>query len=290
MRVAVTGTGSMVGRCAVPALEAAGHEVVPIGRTVRALLDTSAMARAMEGCDAVVNLAAQIPTGPSARWRRHWRTHVLLRTEGTARLVEAARVAGVRRVVHQSFSLVYADQGEDWITESSPVCVTPVTEPSSVAEHAVQEFTSCSRTGVVLRLGSVVGDTTMTRRSLEAVSQGRPIGVGSPEGYVHVIHSDDVGPAVDAALTLPSGLYNVGAAPVRRADLVDGYARAVGRERGQFVGPLMERWGGVRTEPQKRSLRVSSEFFTSYSGWEPSRGAFDISWFEAAGLQRALVR
>ncbi len=290
MRVAVAGAGSAVGRCAVPALEASSHEVVPFGRAVRDLLDTDAMAQVMQGCDAVINLAAQIPLGPAARWRRNWRTHALLRSEGTVRLVEAARAAGVRRIVHQSFSLVYADQGDEWINETSPVCVTAATEPSSMAEAAVQDFTSSSRTGVVMRMGIVLGDSTMTRWSLRAAAQGRPVGVGAPDGYVHVIHSDDVGPAVDAALEAPSGVYNVGALPVQRADLVDGYARAVGHDRGQYVGPLMARLGGMRVEPLARSLRVSSSRFVSSTGWEPRHEQFDLSWFEAAGMAKVAVR
>ncbi len=53
----------MVGRCAVPGLLRAGHEVVDLGTSVRDLLDVEAMASAMSGCDALVNLSAQIPVG-----------------------------------------------------------------------------------------------------------------------------------------------------------------------------------------------------------------------------------
>lgn len=282
MRVAVAGATSVVGRCAVPALEASGHELIQLGRGVRSLFDVEAMAEAMRGCDAVVNLSAQIPVGRGARWHRSWRTHDLLRSEGVRRLAEAARLAGVRRLVQQSVSFVYADQGDAWITEESPVCVTTATEPSSVGELAVQDFGSACRTGVVLRMGLVLGDSRMSRWSLQAAAQGRPIGMGDPAGFIHVIHSDDVGPAVDAALQAPSGVYNVGAEPVRRADLVDGYAAAVGRDRGQFMGPLTSRFGGSRMEPLARSLRVSSSAFAARTGWSPRRDAFDVSWLDAA--------
>ena len=290
MRVAVAGADSVVGRCAVPRLEAAGHEVVRLGRSVGSLLDVDATSSAMRGCDALVNLSAQIPVGTSARWRRAWRTHDLLRSEGVRRLVQAARAAGVRRVVQQSVSFVYADQDQDWVTEESPVCVTCATEPASEGELAVQDFASTCRVGVVLRMGLVLGDSVLSRWSLRAAAGGRPVGVGSPDGYMHVIHSDDVGSAVDAALAVASGVYNVGAEPVLRADLVAGYATAVGQERGSFVGPLMSRLGGARLEPLTRSLRVSSDRFSGATGWAPVRPTFDAGWLDAARAPQATFR
>jgi nucleoside-diphosphate-sugar epimerase len=282
MRVAVAGVDSVVGRCAVPGLEAAGHELVRLDRRVGSLLDVDATSAAMRGCDALVNLSAQIPVGSSARWERSWRTHDLLRSEGVRRLVSAARAAGVRRVVHQSVSFVYADQGPDWVTEESPVCVTCATEPASVGELAVQDYASTCRSGVVLRMGLVLGDSKLSRWSLRAAATGRPVGLGSPDGYVHVIHSDDVAGAMDAALDVPSGVYNVGAEPVLRADLVAGYAAAAGRDRATFVGPLMSRLGGKRIEPLTRSLRVSSDLFAGRTGWSPRRDVFDAAWLDAA--------
>jgi nucleoside-diphosphate-sugar epimerase len=282
MRVAVAGADSVVGRCAIPGLEAAGHEVVRLGRAVGSLLDVEATSAAMLGCDALVNLSAQIPVGPAARWGRAWRTHDILRSEGVRRLVLASRAAGVRRVVQQSVSFVYADQGDDWVTEESPVCVTSATEPASVGELVVQDFGSTCRVGVVLRMGLVIGDSVLSRWSLRAAAHGRPVGLGSPEGYVHVIHSDDVGGAVAAALNVPSGVYNVGAAPVRRGDLVAGYARAAGQEEGSFLGPMMTRLAGTRLEPLGRSLRVSSDRFAGTTGWAPGRETFDAGWLDAA--------
>ena len=287
MRVAVAGADSVVGRCALPGLEAAGHEVVRLGRGagVATLFDVDALTAAMRGCDALVNLSAQMPVGTSARRHRAWRTHDLLRSEGVRRLAAAARAAGVRRVVQQSVSFVYADQGNEWVTEESPVCVTCATEPASVGELAVQEFAeSPCRAGVVLRMGLVIGDSLLSRWTLRTVASGRPIGLGSPQGFIHVIHSDDVGGAVDAALGVPSGVYNVGAEPVRRADLVAGYAEAAGQAAGGFVSPFMTRLFGSRLEPLARSLRVSSDRFTNATGWAPRRDAFDARWLDAAWL------
>lgn len=266
-----------MGRSAVPALTGAGHDIVRLPEN-GALLDVSRMAAVMGGCDVLLNLAGQVPVGGVAGRRRAWRRHDLLRSEGVRRLVEAARVAGVRRIVHQSHSLVYADQGAEWVTEQSPLGVTPATEPAAVGEAAVQGFDGCARVGVVLRMGLVLGDSGLTRWSLRMCAQGRPIGCGDPDGYAHVIHSDDVGSAIECALTAPSGTYNVGAEPVRRAELVGAYAAAVGRSGGTFLPSWRQRWADERLEPLRRSLRVSSAQFTSATGWSPRRREVELSW------------
>ncbi|WP_148571661.1 NAD-dependent epimerase/dehydratase family protein [Nocardioides caldifontis] len=287
--MAVAGADTVVGRCALPGLRAAGHEVVALDTPPDALPDLDAAAGAMAGCDALVALPAQIPTGRRALRARSWRAHDLLRSEGVRTLTDAARRAGVRRVVLQSVSFVYADAADDWITEESPVCVTTATEPASVGELAVQRHAGTCRTGVVLRMGLVVGDSPLTRWSLRAAAAGRPVGFGDPDGYAHLIHSDDVGPAVAAALDAPSGIYNLGAEPVRRADLADRCAAAVGREGGGFLGSWATRLGRERLEPLRRSLRVSSARFSDVTGWSPRRERLDAGWFEAAGLPELVV-
>jgi len=192
--------------------------------------------------------------------------------------------------VQQSVSYVYADQGEDWVVEGSPLCVTTATEPASVGEMAVQDFSALCRVGVVLRMGLVIGASPLTQWAMRAAAHGRPIGLGSPEGFIHLLHSDDVASAVHAALGATSGVYNVGAVPVRRREFVDGCAAAVGRDHGTFLGPVSARLRGNRLEPLGRSLRVSSAHFTEVTGWTPHRDRFDVSWFDAAAAGRAVLR
>jgi nucleoside-diphosphate-sugar epimerase len=128
----------------------------------------------------------------------------------------------------------------------------------------------------------------MTRFQLRSLRHGMAIGVGSPDGWAHVVHTDDLGHAVLAALTAPSGVYNVGAEPVRRFELVAGFAAAAGRESIEFMGPLMRKVGGVRLEPLGRSLRVSSDHFTASTGWYPSRAKFDSGWFDTVPAQQVV--
>jgi nucleoside-diphosphate-sugar epimerase len=294
MRVAVVGATGVIGTSVVPALVEAGHHVVGTARTVEKArlltglgadaslvdrLEPDALADMFTGADVVCNFATHVPVGLSAVRARAWRANDWLRTEGVRRVVEAAREAGVRRVVQGSVSVLYADQGDARVTEESPLAITGATEPASVAEAHVQGYSCGSRVGVVLRLGTIVGDDPATRLRLRSAHHGYAIGLGSPDGWAHVVHSEDLGTAVLAALSVPSGIYNVGAEPVLRADLVAGFAAAAGRDRVDFVGPLMRRLGGERLEPLTRSLRVSSERFVAHSGWSPTRARFDASWF-----------
>ena len=297
MRVAVIGATGVIGRSVVPTLVAAGHDVVGLARTPdkaqllrslgagphhTSLADHDGLVAMFDGADAVCNFATHVPVGLSAVRPHAWRAHDRLRTEGVRRVVEAAREARVRRVVQESVSFLYADQGDAWVDEHSPVEITRATEPASVGECHVQEYTCGSRAGVVLRFGTIVGDDPMTRFQLRAVQHGHAIGLGSPDGWAHLVHTDDLGPAVLAALHVPSGVYNVGAEPVRRVQMVAGYSAAAGRDSIDFMGPFLRRMGGVRLEPLARSLRVSSDHFVAQSGWTPLRSHFDPSWFAEA--------
>lgn len=297
VRIVVSGGTGVIGRCAVPALVAAGHDVAVLTRRPEAaalvgqlgatpvpgdLFDVESLARAYDGADAVVNLASRMPTGYEVVRRRAWRHHDALRTTGVGNVVAAARDAGVRRVVQDSGSFLYADNGDEWITEQSALEITPATEPLAVAESQVQDYACDSRAGVILRLGWIVGDDAMTRRRLRGAARGRPIGMGRPESWTHLVHTDDLGSAVVASLVAPSGVYNVGAEPVQRHDVVAAYAAASGTDSLAFMGPVLRRLAGPRLEPMARSLRVCSDDFAAQTGWTPSRPKFEVSWLDAA--------
>jgi nucleoside-diphosphate-sugar epimerase len=303
LKVAVTGATGVIGRSAVRALVAAGHDVVGLARTpakatvletlgargVRtSISDAEGLAEMLDGCDAVCNFAAHVPVGYAGLRPGAWRENDRLRTDGVRRVVDAARTAGVRRVVQESVSFIYADNGDGWITEDSPLGINPATEPASVGEAHIQDYACRSRYGVVLRFGTIVGDDDQTRFLLRSVRHGRPVGVGLPQSWAHVVHTDDLGPAVVAALSAPSGVYNVGAEPVQRAELVQGYAEAAGRYYGDFIGPLLRRLAGSRVEPLARSLRVTSEHFVAQTGWTPRRATFDASWFDNVTVPKAV--
>lgn len=297
VKVVVSGGTGVSGRAAVRALVGAGHEVSVVARPDedaasiglvgarlerRDVFDLHDLTQAYDGADVAINLVSATPVGYATLWPNAWRLADDLRTRAVQNVAQAARAAGVRRVVQESASYVYADAGDAWITEQDPIEITPATEPVAVGESHVQEYAGGFRAGVLLRFGTVVGDDPLTRFWLKAAANGRPVGIGRPEQWSHLIHTDDLGPAVLASLTAPSGVYNVGAEPVRRGEIVEAYAKAAGAAEGAFLGPVLRRLAGPRVEPLSRSLRVSSAHFTAQTGWQPRRPTFDAAWLEAA--------
>jgi len=293
VKVFLTGATGVMGTSAAAALRAAGHEVGGLARTeakarqlagngvhpvVASLFDTDALAEAFHGYDAVCNLATHVPVGRASVLPGAWRTHDHIRTEGSQSVAQAAKRAGVFRLIQESVSCVYADGGEDWLDVDSPLMVTRATEPAAEAETHASAFACAHRVAVVLRFGTIVGDDPLTRWRLSRARAGHAIGIGDPAGWTHVVHPSDVGSAVVAALHAPGGVYNVGAEPVRRSVLTSTIASAAGQEQATYLSKALLRLGGERLEPLTRSHRISSARFTEHTGWMPLHSRFSAGW------------
>ena len=123
MRVAITGATGFVGSHLATRLTSEGHEVVRIGRRARAneeivlapLDDVEQLASAFAGCQAVAHCAGiNRETGDQTYDRVH--------VKGTRNVVEAARRAGVQRIVLMSFLRARPDcgsayHGSKWAAE-----------------------------------------------------------------------------------------------------------------------------------------------------------------------------
>jgi nucleoside-diphosphate-sugar epimerase len=296
VKVLVAGATGVMGRSVVRGLLAAGHDVFGLARDADkaavleamgvipirgTMFDATRMAETFEGCDVVCNVATSMPVGWSGLRPGAWRASDRLRSEGSRIVAQAARRAGVKRLIQESVSYLYADAGDNWITETSPVAVNAATEPVILAETAAEDFRDAGHDSVILRFGTIVGDDGLTRWRLRRARAGRPIGLGDPNGWTHVVHVDDIGSAVVASLDAPSGIYNVGAAPVRRSDVMLAYGRAVGADGGPFVSRVLQRFGGERLEPMTRSQRVSSTALSQSAAWRPIHPEFGPAWLTA---------
>ncbi|MGA8988582.1 NAD-dependent epimerase/dehydratase family protein [Aeromicrobium sp.] len=300
MKVFLTGASGVMGRSSIQALHSAGHDVVGLARTRESaaqiadagaepclgdLFDRAAMSAGMRNCDAVANLATRVPVGTRALLPGSLKAIDEIRFRGSRVVAEAARDAGVGRIIQQSLSFMYADQGDDWIDERSPIDVTRATEPVIVAEDNAAAINSWGGTAVSLRFGLISGNDANSAWLFRRAAANRSIGLGEETGWMHVIHPEDVGTAVVHALMAPGGAYNVGAEPVRRRNYVNSMALAAGRTTGRFLPGWTVRLGGKKLEILTRSQRVSSQLFSDRTGWQPRHPQLTPDWFH--GLVRA---
>jgi nucleoside-diphosphate-sugar epimerase len=237
MRVLVAGATGAVGRRLVPELVARGHDVVGTSRTpenaaglrslgatpaVLDLLDPTAVGELVSRTEpaAIVHEATALSGISDVKhFDRSFEMTNRLRTEGTDALLVAAREAGVRRFVAQSFAgWPYAREGGPVKTESDPLDPQPVNEMSETLEairHLEARVTAAA--GIVLRYGGLYGAPDDAQ--VEVVRKRRFPIVGDGEGVWSFVHLDDAASATALAIDrgMP-GIYNVvddDPAPVR---------------------------------------------------------------------------
>ena len=148
MRALVTGVTGKAGHAVARLLLAEGHHVralvveppaargdVPSGVEVVSgdVLDASSVAVAVAGCDVVFN-AMGIPE----QWLRDPATFDRVNARGTQTVVNAAREAGVQRVVHTSTVEVFAATPASSFDESAPTDIAKTTPYERSKQRAEQ--------------------------------------------------------------------------------------------------------------------------------------------------------
>ncbi|SEK76272.1 NAD-dependent epimerase/dehydratase family protein [Streptacidiphilus jiangxiensis] len=227
MKIFLAGAGGALGRRLVPRLVAAGHEVVGTSRSahgaerVRALgatpvvvdaLDAAGLREAVASAapEAVLHQLTDLSAADSAANSR-------LRREGTRNLVDAARAAGVSRIVAQSISWAYVG-GDAPATEAEPLDLdAPAPRGATVAAVAeLERICAELPDAVVLRNGLLYGPGTWyapggpVAAALRGEAAGPYLASVTPHpGVSSFVHVDDAAAAVVAALAWPAGPVNV---------------------------------------------------------------------------------
>jgi nucleoside-diphosphate-sugar epimerase len=193
LRILVTGGTGVLGAATVPLLVARGHDVAAPRHSELDLFDRDAIGRALDGAAAVFHLATRIPTLDRIDDAGAWHDNDRLRSESLRLIVDAGLAAGVQTLVQPSIALFYPPGEADEDTALGEVA--PSMRSGLVAEDETARFAAGGGRGVVLRLGLLDGAGT---------GHGEPNRV-----YGATLDADDAGEALVAALTLPSGIYNV---------------------------------------------------------------------------------
>lgn len=237
MKILVAGASGAIGRRLIPLLVKAGHTVTGTTRTeekaerlarLGALpvlldaLDRSAVDRVVHEAspEVVIEELTSIPHSPNLRrLDSEFAMTNRLRAQGTDILLEAARSAGCRRFVAQSFAgWTYARTG-GWVkSEEDPLMdrIEPAMRQTLAAIRHL-EAAVLGQTGMeafVLRYGWFYGPGTAIGRGgsmLWHVERRRLPRIGNGAGYWSFIHIDDAAAATVAAAEAPAqpGIYNI---------------------------------------------------------------------------------
>jgi UDP-glucose 4-epimerase len=282
MRVAVTGGGGFIGSHVVDHLLAAGHEVRVIDaapqwrhpsaeyRTVD-LLRSDLLDAVLAGQQAVFHLAGAADVNDVAADPVR---AVRLNVEGTARVLQAARLAGVGRVVLASTVWVYgATVGQGERTESAAVDLARAghvyVSTKLAAELLVHSYREMyGQESTILRYGIPYGprmrDALVVARFVRAAQDGQPIRIaGTGEQQRSYVYVEDLADAhVRSLLPAAAGrtIALEGGTPVS--------VREIAETVRSLVRPVPVEYGPARAADYQ-GMSVSSALAKELLDWSP---------------------
>ncbi|SIS95592.1 Nucleoside-diphosphate-sugar epimerase [Roseivivax lentus] len=218
MRVAITGATGRVGAFIVAACRARQQAVLALSRPAFRLGD----APDLSGCDALVHCALDhVPERYRGGEGSDPAAFVRNNRDGTIRLFEAARRAGVPRVVFLSTRAIYGEYpaGTRLTEDLPPKPDTLYGEVKWQAEQALAEMTAPGFSGASLRATGVYGPgpAHKWRTLFQDFAAGKKI---APRRGTEV-HGDDLAEAVQILLrTRESGAFNASDIVLDRHDLL----------------------------------------------------------------------
>jgi nucleoside-diphosphate-sugar epimerase len=283
MKVFVAGATGVLGKRAVRELVAAGHQVTGVARGEEKaaflgslgatpvkvdVFDAAAIKDAVAGHDVVCNLATHIPPTTKMALPGAWEENNRIRSEASRNLVDAAIAAGTKRYIQEAVCFLYGEHGDEWVDEDTPLDVPKIGRSMLEAEANARRFTEGGGVGIVLRFGGFYGpDAVQTQDFVRLARNHVAPMAGSKSGYMPMIHLDDTGTAVVAALKAPAGTYNVTDETTTRGEQMDALADAAGVRHLAAAPEVLTKVGPLSYVA--RSQRVSNKRFKEATGWEP---------------------
>lgn len=214
-----------------PELRASGAQIVT-GR----LGDSADAQRLVEGCDAVMHVAAVYRTAghPDSYYRE-------VNVEGTRRLLEAALAAGARRFVHTSTVGVHGDVKNPPIDEMGPIAPSDIyQETKAEADTLAREFGRTHGLEVaIVRPAAIYGPgETRLLKVFKGIARGRYAVVGTGKPHYHLVYIDDLVDGFLLALDRPEAAGETFIIAGPRSISQDELAREVAKATGGSVWPF----------------------------------------------------
>ena len=320
MRIFVAGAGGALGAHLVPALIDGGHDVVAMTRSpgkadaLRAMgaepavadgLDRAAVVQAVTRAEPEVVIHQMTALARMKSLKRFDAEFALtnrLRTEGTDHLVAAARAAGARRVIVQSYgSWNYERTGTGLKSEDDPLDPDPPAqqrESLAAIRHLEQAVLDAGDLeAIALRYASFYGPGTGIARDgdiVETVAKRKLPIVGDGAGVWSFIHIDDAASATIAAIDRGApGIYNVvDDEPAPVAEWLPALAQAIGARPPRRIPVWLARMaiGDVGVSMMTRIRGASNAKARRDLGWEPRYRSWREGFVSGLGREPVAVR
>jgi nucleoside-diphosphate-sugar epimerase len=315
MRVLVTGASGFLGRAVAAQMVAAGHEVLCFQRrpsgvagaadVLGSVTDPAAVARAVAGVDAIVHLAAKVSlAGAPAEFEA-------VNVGGTRALIDAARAAGVSRLVFVSSPSV-AHAGAS-ITGSDALPADPAQARGDYARtKAAAELLALAADSPELRVVAVrphlvwgPGDTQLVARIVERARAGRLPLLGHGAALIDSTYIDNAAGAIAAALERVDAVHGnayviTNGEPRPVAELLGGICAAAGvprpawsvpagvaRAAGSVIEAAWRVFPGADEPPMTRFL---AEQLSTAHWFDQRRTRTDLHWTPTVTLDEGLAR
>ena len=319
MKVLVTGATGFTGGHLAQHLAARGDEVKALVRPrSRARFDASplpargiaavegdlgepaTLGRAAEGVDVVYHIAATYREAgqPDAAYRA-------INVDGTRHVLEAARAAGARRVVHCSTGGVHGHIANPPATEDAPFNPGDVYQDTKLeAEQAAREFGTATGFDVVVArpIGIYGPGDTRFLRMFRGLARGNFPMIGSGKPYYHLTYIDDLVEGFRLCGTVPAaaGRTYILAGPryTTLEQLVKLVANELKVEPPKFHWPVWPFWTAgllcemvcvpLRIEPPIFRRRV--DFYTKNRAFDTTRARTELGFAPQVDLEEGIKR
>jgi dihydroflavonol-4-reductase len=264
------------------------------------LMDEAAVRRAADGVDVVYHIAATYREAgqPDSAYRA-------INVEGTKNVLEAARAAGAKRVVHCSTGGVHGHIAHPPANEDAPFNPGDVYQDTKLAaEKLARDFGASTGLDVVVArpIGIYGPGDTRFLRMFRGLARGRFPMIGSCQAFYHLTFIDDLIEGFRLCGTVPAatGRTYILAGPryTTLEQLIQLVAKELQVAPPRFHWPVWPFWTAgllceaicvpLRIEPPIYRRRV--DFYTKSRAFDTTRARTELSFSPKVDLEEGIKR